>query len=158
MSLRIALVYDRLYPQNIGGLERYYDALARGLADSNSVTYITREVEEEDPPGFRPYRVIPVAPNSPFYSARGNRRIWPTLRFGFGVFVHLLRHGRDYDVVQSASFPFFSVIAARLAFALRRPRHRPTPEIASRTAPPPSPPRPPTSSSPVGTSPRSRPR
>jgi glycosyltransferase involved in cell wall biosynthesis len=124
MSLRIALVYDRLYPQNIGGLERYYDALARGLAGSNSVSYITREVEEEDPPGFRPYRVIPVAPNSPFYSARGNRRIWPTLRFGFGVFVHLLRHGRDYDVVQSASFPFFSVIAARLAFALRR-RHRP---------------------------------
>jgi glycosyltransferase involved in cell wall biosynthesis len=124
MSLRIALVYDRLYPQNIGGLERYYDALARGLADSNSVSYITREVEEEDPPGSRPYRVISVAPNSPFYSARGNRRIWPTLRFGFGVFVHLLRHGRDYDVVQSASFPFFSVIAARLAFALRR-RHRP---------------------------------
>lgn len=124
MSLRIALVYDRLYPQNIGGLERYYDALARGLSESNAVSYITREVEEQDPPGFRPYQVVAVAPNSPFYSARGNRRIWPTVRFGFGVFVHLLRHGRDYDVVQSASFPFFSVIAARLAFAFRR-RHRP---------------------------------
>ncbi|HKF82179.1 MAG TPA: glycosyltransferase [Solirubrobacterales bacterium] len=122
--MKIALIYDRLYPQNIGGLERYYDALARGLANSNSVSYITREVETEDPPGFRPYRVVKVAPNSPFYSARGNRRIWPTVRFGFGVFVHLLRHGRDYDVVQSASFPFFSVIAARLAFGLRR-RHRP---------------------------------
>ena len=122
--MKIALIYDRLYPQNIGGLERYYDALARGLAASNSVSYITREVETEDPPGFRPYGVVKVAPNSPFYSARGNRRIWPTVRFGFGVFVHLLRHGRDYDVVQSASFPFFSVIAARLAFALRR-RHRP---------------------------------
>ena len=46
------------------------------------------------------------------------------MRFGLGVFVHLLRHGRDYDVVQSASFPFFSVIAARAAFALRR-RRRP---------------------------------
>jgi glycosyltransferase involved in cell wall biosynthesis len=124
MSLRIALVYDRLYPQHIGGLERYYDALARGLADSNSVSYITRKVEGEDPAGVRPYRVISVAPNSRFYSARGNRRIWPTVRFGFGVFAHLMRHGRDYDVVQSASFPFFSVIAARLAFALRR-RHRP---------------------------------
>lgn len=122
--MKIALVYDRLYPQNIGGLERYYDALARGLSDSNSVTYITREVDAEDPAGFRPYRVVKVAPNTPFYSARGNRRIWPTVRFGFGVFVHLLRHGRDYDVVQSASFPFFSVIAARLAFAFRR-RHRP---------------------------------
>jgi glycosyltransferase involved in cell wall biosynthesis len=122
--MRIALVYDRLYPQNIGGLERYYDALARGLADSHKVSYITRSVDTEDPPGFRPYRVVKVAPNSPFYSARGNRRIWPTVRFGLGVFVHLLRHGRDYDIVQSASFPFFSVIAARAAFALRR-SHRP---------------------------------
>jgi glycosyltransferase involved in cell wall biosynthesis len=122
--MKIALIYDRLYPQNIGGLERYYDALARGLAISNSVSYITRSVDTEDPVDFRPYRVIKVAPNSPYYSARGNRRIWPTVRFGLGVFLHLLRHGRDYDVVQSASFPFFSVIAVRLAFALRR-RHRP---------------------------------
>jgi len=87
---------------------------------------IAMHVEEEQPfvASSSAYRVIPVAPNSPFYSARGNRRIWPTVRFGFGVFLHLLRHARDYDVVQSASFPFFSVIAARLAFALRR-RHRP---------------------------------
>jgi glycosyltransferase involved in cell wall biosynthesis len=123
--MKIALIYDRLYPQNIGGLERYYDALARGLAASNSVSYITREVDPEgDPVGERPYRVVTVAPNSPYYSSRGNRRIWPTVRFGFGVFVHLLRHGHEYDVVQSASFPFFSVLAARLAFVFRR-RNRP---------------------------------
>ncbi len=124
--MRVALIYDRLYPQHIGGLERYYDALGRGLATSNSVSYITRSVDAEIPVGARPYRVVTVAPDSPFYSARGNRRIWPTVRFGLGVFVHLLRHGRDYDVVQSASFPFFSVIAARLAFALRR---RPRPKL-----------------------------
>jgi len=124
--MRIALVYDRLFPQNIGGLERYYDALARGLAEANTVSYITREVGADGPPiGERPYRVLTVAPDSPFYSASGNRRIWPTVRFGFGVFVHLLRHGRDYDVVQSASFPFFSVIAAWLAFAFRPRRNRP---------------------------------
>ena len=122
--MKIALVYDRLYPQNIGGLERYYDALARGLAASNSVSYVTRSPDAEGPVGSRPYRVVTVAPSSPYYNSRGNRRIWPTVRFGFGVFVHLLRHGREYDVVQSASFPFFSVIAARLAFTLRR-RHRP---------------------------------
>jgi glycosyltransferase involved in cell wall biosynthesis len=121
--MKIALVYDRLFPQNIGGLERYYDALARGLAPSHSVTYLTRAVDPDAPPiGRRPYRVVTVAPNSPYYSAKGNRRIGPTVRFGFGVFLHLLRHGREYDVVQSASFPFFSVIAARLAFALRRGR------------------------------------
>jgi len=123
--MRIALIYDRLYPQNIGGLERYYDALARGLAAANAVSYITRSVDAEGAPiGDRPYRVITVAPNSPYYNSRGNRRIWPTVRFGFGVFLHLLRRGHEYDVVQSASFPFFSVLAARLAFSFRR-RNRP---------------------------------
>jgi glycosyltransferase involved in cell wall biosynthesis len=122
--MRIALVYDRLFPQNIGGLERYYDALARGLAASNTVTYITQGAKEADPVDRdpRPYRVVTVAPPSSYYSSRGNRRIWPTLRFGFGVFVHLLRHPSSYDVIHCASFPFFSVIAARLACGLRRRR------------------------------------
>jgi glycosyltransferase involved in cell wall biosynthesis len=40
--------------------------------------------------------------------------------FGAGVLWHLLRHGRRYDVVHSASFPYFSLLAA----ALVRPLHR----------------------------------
>jgi glycosyltransferase involved in cell wall biosynthesis len=40
--------------------------------------------------------------------------------FGAGVLWHLLRHGRRYDVVHTASFPFFSLLAA----ALVRPLHR----------------------------------
>src|SRR5204862_2671370 len=34
------------------------------------------------------------------------------LLFGLGVFLHLLRHGRRYDVVHTASFPYFSLLAA----------------------------------------------
>src|SRR6185369_17112687 len=37
------------------------------------------------------------------------------LVFGAGVLWHLLRHGRDYDVVHTASFPYFSVLAAAAA-------------------------------------------
>jgi len=40
----------------------------------------------------------------------GRRRIAPPLRFGAGVLAHLLRHGRDYDVVHTASFPYFSLL------------------------------------------------
>ena len=32
--------------------------------------------------------------------------------FGLGVLWHLLRHGRRYDVVHTASFPYFSLLAA----------------------------------------------
>jgi glycosyltransferase involved in cell wall biosynthesis len=45
------------------------------------------------------------------------RRILPPVVFGLGVLTHLARHGRRYDVVHTASFPYFSLLAAG---ALRR--------------------------------------
>jgi glycosyltransferase involved in cell wall biosynthesis len=48
---------------------------------------------------------------------RGRRRIRPPIRFGLGVLGHLARHARRYDVVHTASFPYFSLLAAG---ALRR--------------------------------------
>src|SRR4029453_10712542 len=44
-------------------------------------------------------------------------RLLPPVVFGFGVLRHLLRHRRRYDVVHTASFPYFSLLAA---FAVRR--------------------------------------
>jgi len=43
---------------------------------------------------------------------RGRRRIAPPLVFGAGVLLHLLRFGRRCDVVHTASFPYFSLLAA----------------------------------------------
>jgi glycosyltransferase involved in cell wall biosynthesis len=48
------------------------------------------------------------------YTASGRRRIMPPLVFGLGVFWHLLRHGRRYDVVDTCAFPYFSLLAAAL--------------------------------------------
>ncbi len=62
-------------------------------------------------------RVIAVGPRMALY-ADGRRRIAPPLRFGAGVLAHLLRHGTRYDVVHTASFPYFSLLAAAAA----RPR------------------------------------
>ncbi len=46
------------------------------------------------------------------YRDAGQRRIAPPLVFGAGVLWHLLRRGRRYDVVHTASFPYFSLLAA----------------------------------------------
>jgi len=51
------------------------------------------------------------------YTESGRRRILPPIVFGLGVLLHLLRHGRRYDVVHTGAFPYFSLIAAA---ALRR--------------------------------------
>src|SRR5262249_13225755 len=55
---------------------------------------------------------IAVGPRMELYGRDGRRRIGPPLRFGLGVLAHLARHGRSYDAVHTASFPYFSLLAA----------------------------------------------
>jgi glycosyltransferase involved in cell wall biosynthesis len=117
--VRVCLVYDCLFPHTVGGAERWYANLARRLVeDGHEVSYLTLRQWEGDP-GLDGVRVVAVGPQLELY-ARGRRRIVPPLVFGLGVLAHLIRHGRDYDVVHTASFPYFSLLAA----AAVRPLHR----------------------------------
>lgn len=114
--MQVCLVYDCLYPYTVGGAERWYRNLAERLAaDGHDVTYVTRRQwsrgEEPDLPGVR---VLAVAPRMHLY-ADGRRRILPPVVFGLGVLVHLLRNGARYGVVHTASFPYFSLLAAGVA-------------------------------------------
>ena len=111
--MRICLVYDCLYPWTVGGAERWYRNLGERLVrDGHEVTYLTlRQWDRGTDASYAGVRVQPVGPRMKLYvSAR--RRILPPLVFGAGVFWHLLRHGRRYDVVHTASFPYFSLLAA----------------------------------------------
>jgi glycosyltransferase involved in cell wall biosynthesis len=115
--MRVCLVYDCLYPHNIGGAERWLLTLAGELAGhGHEVTYLTRrqwpDGAEPEIPGVR---VIAVSPGGALYTDDGRRRIWPPVRFGIGVFLHVLRHRRDYDAVHSIAFPYFSLLAVRAA-------------------------------------------
>jgi glycosyltransferase involved in cell wall biosynthesis len=114
--VRICVIYDCLYPYTVGGAERWYRNLARRLAEQgHEVTYLTRR---QWPIGSEPVlpgvRVVAVAPDMELY-AHGRRRIFPPLVFGLGTLGHLLRNGRRYDVVHTASFPYFSLLAAGMA-------------------------------------------
>jgi glycosyltransferase involved in cell wall biosynthesis len=117
----VCLVYDCLYPFTVGGAERWYRNVAERLAaEGHEVTYLTlRQWPRGEHPGVRGVRVVAVGPRMNLY-VRGRRRILPPLAFGAGVFLHLLRHGRRYDVVHTASFPYFPLLAAG---ALRRLGH-----------------------------------
>ncbi len=110
--MRICLIYDCIYPHTVGGAERWYRNLAERLVEEgHEITYLTLCQWDEDP-GLSGFDVISVGPRMALYGQRGQRRILPTLIFGLGVFLHLLRFGARYDAVHTASFPFFSVLAA----------------------------------------------
>jgi glycosyltransferase involved in cell wall biosynthesis len=121
--VRVCLVYDCLFPHTVGGAERWYRTLAEGLAAAgHEVTYITmRQWGDEGASAPDGVQVVAVAPRMELYS-RGRRRFLPPLLFGAGVLWHLARHGRRYDVVHTASFPYFSLLAAGAMRRLRRYR------------------------------------
>ncbi len=112
--MRICLVYDCLFPHTVGGAERWYRRLAERLAaDGHEVTFLTlRQWDRGTDPGVTGVRVVAVGPRMQLYGGPGRRRVLPPLAFGLGVLWHLLRHGRRYDVVHTASFPYFSLLAA----------------------------------------------
>ena len=115
--MRICVIYDCLFPYTVGGAERWYRNLAERLAaDGHEVTYLTLrqwdrgeriELDER-------VRVVTAGPRMALYTKAGPRRILPPLVFGLGVFLHLLRHGRRYDVVDTGAFPYFSLLSAAL--------------------------------------------
>ncbi|MBI4896781.1 MAG: glycosyltransferase [Actinobacteria bacterium] len=119
--MRIAILYDCMFPYTVGGAERWYTQLAQRLAEEgHEVTYVTLRQWPKDAEPALPYKVKTVGPHLGLYKESGERRIWPPLRYGVGVFLHMLRRGGRYDLVHSASFPYFSVIASWLALLPRR--------------------------------------
>lgn len=114
--MRICLIYDCLYPYSVGGAERWYRSLAERLdAADIEVTYLTlRQWPRGTEPQIGGVKVVAVGPRMALYTG-GRRRILPPLVFGLGVLAHLLRRGRRYDAVQTASFPYFSLLAAASA-------------------------------------------
>jgi glycosyltransferase involved in cell wall biosynthesis len=116
--VRICLVYDCLFPHTVGGAQRWYRALAERLEERGfEVTYLTmRQWPEGEDPRVPGVSVRAVGPRMALYSGE-RRRTLPPLVFGIGVFWHLLRHGRRYDVVHTGSMPYFPLLAA---LAVRR--------------------------------------
>lgn len=112
--MRVCLVYDCLYPHTVGGAERWYRQLAERLADRGfEVTYLTlRQWPRSADPGVPGVDVRAVGPRMELYRPDGPRRTLPPLVFGLGVFWHLLRRGRRYDIVHTGSMPYFGLLAA----------------------------------------------
>ena len=115
--MRVCLLYDCLFPYTVGGAERWYRNLGKRLVEAgHEVDYLTlrqwdgpRELELDG------MRVRAVGPRMALYTGDGRRRILPPLVYGAGVLWRLLVGRRRYDVVHTASFPYFSLLAAALA-------------------------------------------
>ena len=114
--MRICLAFDCLYPHTVGGAERWYRNLAEDVARrGHTVTYLTLlQWDPDTGAGVPNVDVVAVAGRAELY-VHGRRSIGAQLRFAFGVFRHLVRHGGRYDVVQTPALhvSLLAVLAAR---------------------------------------------
>ncbi len=109
--MRICLVYDHVFPQTVGGAERWMRDLALRLAEAgHEVTYLTMRHEGEAP-AFPGVRLLGLTDAGSVYG-EDRRALGPPLRFGLAVGRHLKSHGSGYDVVHLVSFPYFPLLAA----------------------------------------------
>jgi glycosyltransferase involved in cell wall biosynthesis len=113
--LRICLVYDHLYPYTVGGIERWMRDLALRLVDAgHEVTYLTMRPWSGEHPDLPGVTVVSLV-RTPRVYGEERRTLLPPLFFGIAVLRHLMRTGARYDVVHTASFPYFPLLAAAVA-------------------------------------------
>ncbi len=114
--MKIAFVYDRIYPYHRGGGEKRAWELARCLAtQGHDVSIIGPQMWPGSPELLQEgVHLIGVSqsphPSSPSQgSARGLGEIFG---FIFGLWKHLLQH--DYQIVECSNFPYLTCVIARL--------------------------------------------
>lgn len=116
-GVRAAIAYDGLFPWSIGGAERWYRALAEGLARAGAnVTYVTR-LQWDNPPQIEGVEVVAVRGPRDIYHADGTRRVDQPIRYAVGLMSWMLRNRGSFDILHLANFPYFPLLATRAALA-----------------------------------------
>ena len=120
--MRVCIVYDCLYPYTIGGAERWYRNLAERLAASgHEVTFLTRRQWERGERARRSRRARRRRSHRGWSSTRtARRRILPPLALRPRRPAAPAAPRARYDVVHTASFPYFSLLAAAAVAPARR--------------------------------------
>lgn len=112
--MRIAVVYDCLYPWTTGGAERLFRSYAEEwVAAGHDVTYLTRrQWDEDEAPAVPGVEVEAIAGRVELYDADGARRPGPAVAFAAAVGWGLLRRRGRFDAVYVSAIPPLNVLAA----------------------------------------------
>jgi glycosyltransferase involved in cell wall biosynthesis len=119
VNMRVALIYDAVYPYVAGGAERRNYAIAAAARPDQHITLYGLNYWRNDPSRQLPEcAYVSAGPAVPLYTRSGRRSLLEPFIFAFGLFWALLRSREDvWDI---ASFPYISVPVARLLSILKR--------------------------------------
>ncbi len=110
--MKIAMVYDAVYPEHIGGGERRYWELARRLVQGGHEVWLVSMQYWDGPARITRQGVtlFGVCAAIPLFTARGRRSVVEPVYFAWHVDRFLRRE--PFDLIDCAAFPYLSCIAA----------------------------------------------
>lgn len=120
--MKIAFIYDMVYPFKIGGVEKRIWELSRRLSARGHEVHIFGLKMWEGPPDIlqEGVHLHGVCRPMRFHTDKSGRRtILPALWLALFVFVPLMRKGR-FDVIDCQNFPYFPCFPARFAAAIQQ--------------------------------------
>ena len=119
--LRIAFVYDALYPYVLGGAERRYHELARRLTSRHDVHLVSWTWWNGDPDASLDGMTLHGVGQPPaLYGADGKRTVREAVAFAARVLPTLLRN--RWDVIDCSATPYLPLVSTWLASRLARTR------------------------------------
>ena len=113
--MKIASVYDVIYPFGLGGGERRNWEIAKRLAaHGHKVELVSVQMWDGDPVLIRDkVRCVGVCPWRQDLTVGGKRSFWEPLYFARHLYSYLRR--QKFDIIDCGSFPYLSCLAARAA-------------------------------------------
>lgn len=107
--MRIAFVYDAVYPYKIGGVEKRIWEISRRLARSGHDVHLFCMKLWDGPADIvrEGVHFHGISRKMPFYVGKdGRRAVFPAMWFSIALLAPLLRCGR-FDVIDCQNFPYF---------------------------------------------------
>ena len=117
--MKIAIVYDMLYPFNVGGAEIRNYQMAKSLARRHEVHLFG--VKMWDGPDVIQRENIyyhGVCRYSAMYDFAGARTVWEPIKFALKLFLPLLKE--KFDIIDTSSFVYFHCFTCKAVSILRR--------------------------------------
>jgi glycosyltransferase involved in cell wall biosynthesis len=109
--MRVLLVCEAVFPENKGGIERWFQTLGKEFYNSkNSVTYFNSTAVNETRDGIK---YVSVNDDTWSYRKGGVRSKAEAIKFGIRLFVWLRK--QEFDLIYCSSVPIFSIFATSMA-------------------------------------------
>ncbi len=117
--MRIALIYDMIYPYTIGGAEVRNYSLAKRLAEQGNEVHLYGVKLWKGPTIIKREGIFihGICRYQQKYNFKGNRSIFEPIKFSFYVFNSLIKE--KFDIIDCSAFPYFPAFSCKLYSILR---------------------------------------